>query len=276
MSNPNRWRECSRCGWLLAALVWLAAPASAHEFWIEPASFRPPVGKSVDIHLRVGQEFRGDAVIYLPETFVRFDAITARGKQRVTGIPGDDPAARLTPAEAGLMLIAYQSAPFELKLDGRAFENYLAMEGLNGILAFRKQRGKQDKPAHEIYSRFAKSLIAVGGRDDGLDARRPIGLRLELVPQTPPYRLKPNQPLEVQLLYESRPIADVQVMAFSKTQPKNRLLQRTDANGRSRFVLPHADVWLLSAVHMIPAPAGTQADWESFWASLTFDTRDPR
>jgi uncharacterized GH25 family protein len=80
----------------------------------------------------------------------------------------------------------------------------------------------------------------------------------------------------VQLLYESRPIADVQVMAFSKTQPKNKLLARTDSNGRARFVLPHADVWLLSAVHMIPAPTGTPADWESFWASLTFDTAERR
>jgi len=276
MSNLNKWRECSRSGWLLAALLWLVAPAAAHEFWIEPANFRPPVGKPLDVHLRVGQEFRGDAVIYLPETFVRFDTITARGKQSVTGIPGDDPAAHLIPAEPGLMLIAYQSTPFELKLDAGTFERYLAMEGLDGILAFRKQRGEQDKPAHEIYSRFAKSLIAVGGRDDGLDARRPIGLRLELVPQTPVYRLKRDQPLEVQLLYESRPIADVQVMAFSKTQPKNKLLQRTDAQGCARFVLPHADVWLLSAVHMISAPADTQAEWESFWASLTFDTADRR
>jgi len=276
MSNPNRWRECSRSGWLLAALLWLVAPASAHEFWIEPANFRPPVGKPLDVHLRVGQEFRGDAVIYLPETFVRFDTITARGKQSVTGIPGDDPAARLTPAEPGLMLIAFQSTPFELKLDAKTFERYLAMEGLDGILAFRKQRGEQDKPAHEIYSRFAKSLIAVGGRDGGLDARRPIGLRLELVPQAPVYRLKRDQPLEVQLLYESRPIANVQVMAFSKTQPKNKLLARTDAQGRARFVLPHGDVWLLSAVHMIPAPADTKADWESFWASLTFDTAERR
>lgn len=276
MDSKNVWRKCIRSGLLLTAFLWLAAPAAAHEFWIEPENFRPPVGKPVDVRLMIGQDFRGDSAIYLPEAFERFVTISARGQQKVSGLPGDDPAARLTPAEAGLMFIVYQSAHYELKMEAKAFDRYLAMEGLEGIRALRAQRGEQDKPSREIYSRFAKSLIAVGGRDDGLDARRPVGLRLEIVPLTPIYRLKPNQPLELQLLYENRPLANTQVLALSKTKPRMRLLQRTDANGRARIVLPHADVWLLSAVHMIPAANGAAADWESFWASLTFDTGSPR
>jgi uncharacterized GH25 family protein len=276
IDHTNRWRECSRFVLLLTALLGLTAPAAAHEFWIEPADFSPPVGKPLDVHVRVGQEFRGDSVIYLPDSFKRFVTVSARGSQAVAGLPGDDPAARLTPIEPGLMLIAYESTRYRTDLNGETFERYLAMEGLDDILAARRQRGEQGKPVHEVYSRFAKSLIAVGGRDEGLDARRPIGLRLELVPQAPLARLRRGQPLEVQLLYEGRPLADVQVMALSKTRSKDRLLQRTDASGRARFALPHADVWLLSAVHMIPAPAEAKADWESFWASLTLDTADRR
>jgi hypothetical protein len=30
-------------------------------------------------------------------------------------------------------------------------------------------------------------------------------------------------------------------------------------------------MWLIKAVHMIPAPAGTNAEWQSYWASLTFE-----
>jgi len=30
-------------------------------------------------------------------------------------------------------------------------------------------------------------------------------------------------------------------------------------------------VWLLSAVHMIDAPPGSGARWESLWSSLTFE-----
>lgn len=276
MDSKNVLRKCIRSGLFLTAFLWLMAPAAAHEFWIEPANFRPPAGKPVDVRLMVGQDFRGDSAIYLPEAFERFVTISARGQQKVSGLPGDDPAARLTPADAGLMFIVYQSAHYELKMEAKAFDRYLAMEGLEGIRALRAQRGEQDKPSHETYSRFAKSLIAVGGRDDGLDARRPVGLRLEIVPLTAIYRLKPNQPLELQLLYENRPLANTQVLALSKTKSGTRLLQRTDASGRARFVLPHADIWMLSAVHMIPAPDGVAADWESFWATLTFDTGSPR
>ncbi len=45
---------------------------------------------------------------------------------------------------------------------------------------------------------------------------------------------------------------------------------RTDVHGRVRLPLGGAGVWMVKAVHMIPAPPGSGADWESFWASLTF------
>ena len=269
-------RECSRFGLLLFALLGLVAPALAHEFWIEPANFRPPAGKPLDVNLLVGQEFRGDSMLYLPESFERFVTVTARGKQDVSGQPGDDPAAHLTPVDPGLLLVAYQSRRYSLDMDAVTFEKYLKKEGLNAISALRAQRKEHDKPVREVYSRFAKSLLAVDGRDDGLDASQPIGLRLEIVPQTRISQLNPGQGLEVQLLYENRPLANALLVAFSKKKLKTQLAQRTDAQGRARFVLPHADIWMLSAVHMIPAPADAKADWESFWASLSFETGERR
>ncbi len=270
------WRECSRFGLLLSALLGLAAPAAAHEFWIEPSNFRPPIGKPLDVRLLVGQEFRGDTMIYLPESFERFVTVTARGTQNVSGLPGDDPAARLTPVDPGLLLIAYQSTRYSLDIDAATFKTYLEKEGLDSVRALRAQRGEQDKPVREVYTRCAKSLLAVDGRDTGLDVKRPVGLHLEIVPLSDIYRLKRGQALEVQVLYENRPLAGAQLMAFSKKKPKDRLLQRTDAQGRARFVLPHADIWMLSAVHMIPAPADAKADWESFWASLSFASGERR
>jgi hypothetical protein len=45
---------------------------------------------------------------------------------------------------------------------------------------------------------------------------------------------------------------------------------RTDGRGRATLKLDRPGFWLVKAVHMIPAPADAGADWESFWASLTF------
>ena len=261
-------RECSRLIFLLSALGLFPA-VHAHEFWIEPSSFRPTASTAFDVHLRVGQEFRGDTMIYLPESFERFVWSNARGQKKVEGIPGDDPAARLTVNDPGLLLIAYQSTRYSVDMDAATFTQYLKKEGLDHLVP--AQRVNQ-KPVREVYRRCAKSLLAVGGRSDDFDFKKPVGMRLEILPLTPPYSLKKDQTIEVQLLYENRPLAGAQIMAMSKTKPKDHLLQRTDRNGRARFVLPHADVWLLNAVHMIPAPTDAKADWESFWASLSFAT----
>lgn len=268
MNRKSIARECSRFAFLLSALGLFVPAACAHEFWIEPSSFRPAAGAAFDVHLRVGQEFRGDAMIYLPESFERFVTLNARGQKKVEGIPGDDPAARLTITDPGLLLIAYQSTRYSLEMDAETFKQYINKEGLDHLVP--AQRGTKDKPVREVYRRCAKSLLAVGDRSDGLDFKKPLGLRLEIIPLTSVYPLNKDRTLEVQLLYENRPLAGAQIMAFSKTKPKNPLSQRTDRDGRARFVLPHADVWLLNAVHMIAAPAEAKADWESFWASLSF------
>lgn len=264
-------RECSRLLFLLSALVLLIPAAHAHEFWIEPSSFRPEAGASFDVHLRVGQEFRGDAMIYLPESFERFVTINVRGPKNVEGVPGDDPAARLTFTDPGLLLIAYQSTRYSVDMDTATFKQYLAKEGLEHLVPAQR---RSDQSIREIYRRCAKSLLAVGGHSESFDFKKPLGLRLEILPLTSPYSLKKGQALKVQLLYENRPLAGAQIMAMSKSKPKDQLLQRTDRAGRAQFVLPHADVWLLNAVHMIPAPADAdaKADWESFWASLSFAT----
>jgi len=52
------------------------------------------------------------------------------------------------------------------------------------------------------------------------------------------------------------------------------LRARSDQNGRATFAIDEAGPWLVKAVHMVPAAAGSNADWESFWASLTFEMRD--
>jgi len=261
---------------LLSALCLFTTAARAHEFWIEPSSFQPTADRPFDVNLRVGQEFNGDAMIYLPESFERFITVNARGSKNVEGVTGDDPAARLSVAESGLLWIAYQSTRYRVEMDTATFKHYLEKEGLDKLPALRARLHPAAKPVREVYRRCAKSLLAVGTKStpSAFDFKKPLGLRLEIVPLTTLYPLTPQQNVQVQLLYEGRPLAGAQMVAFSKTKPEVRLTQRTDKAGRVSFVLPHADIWLLNAVHIMPAPADAKADWESFWASLTFEIKN--
>jgi hypothetical protein len=291
-------RECIRTLSLLSALGWLT-PAQAHDFWIEPASFRPAVGTEVPLRLFVGQDFVGEPTVYLPDTFERYVVVGPDGERHIAGIPGDDPAGRFTVVRPGAHVVAYRSTLFTVTFDTPAeFEQYLEKEGLERVKTWRAKKAPTRQVIRENYSRSAKSLVLAGrpdahaesatatglmtgrtstasrasdsSRGPRLDpvADRVLGLRLELVAEKNP-ALTPRVPLR--LLYEGRPLADALVVAFNQAEPLKKLKARTDRDGRVQFDFNRRGVWLVTSVHMFPAPARAGADWESVWASLTFE-----
>ena len=74
--------------------------------------------------------------------------------------------------------------------------------------------------------------------------------------------------MPIRLLYQGRPLEGALVVAVPQDTRTPRQA-RTDRDGRVTLSL-YDGVWLIKAVHMVPAPAGSGADWESLWASLTF------
>jgi hypothetical protein len=52
--------------------------------------------------------------------------------------------------------------------------------------------------------------------------------------------------------------------------PGAKVSART-VGGRASLVLDRPGLWLVKVVHMVPAPEGSGAEWESLWASLTFE-----
>ncbi|HEY8849582.1 MAG TPA: DUF4198 domain-containing protein, partial [Thermoanaerobaculia bacterium] len=73
------------------------------------------------------------------------------------------------------------------------------------------------------------------------------------------------------VLFEGKPVANAFVTAIHRDDPAARVSARSDASGRVTLSLPRSGVWLVKSVQMIAAPAGSNADWESLWASLTFE-----
>ena len=252
---------------LIAALLAVAWPAAAHDFWIEPQAFRPKPGTAVPLRLFVGQDFKGDSVPYFPQKFERYIVAGPAGTQPIPGVLGDEPAGAVTPAAPGLYVIGLHTKPDSVSFDTPGeFEQYLLKEGLERNLALHQRRHKAGKKIEESYFRCAKSLIAAGTAGDGAD--RILGFPLELVAETSPYR---HPALRLRLLHEGKPLAGALVVAFNKAEPLAKLKGRTDDNGRVELTLPRSGVWLVTSVHMIPASFFSGYDWESLWASLTFE-----
>jgi uncharacterized GH25 family protein len=259
-------------GWLL---LWaLSAPALlAHNFWIEPTTFTPAPGQRLAVRLRVGVELQGDPVPRDPNLIKRFVAVGPSGEAPVPGVANTEPAGFEAFSAPGLYTIVYESGRSPVELDAAKFELYLKEEGLETVATARARQGKSASGAKEVFSRCAKALIAVGGGGTGPGFDRVFGQRLELVAEKNPYTLAEGGELPVRLLYEGKPLAGALVMALQRGRPDNlpnKVTARSDSKGRVLLKLDRPGFWLIKAVHMIPASADAGADWESFWASLTF------
>ncbi|MEW6268159.1 MAG: DUF4198 domain-containing protein [Thermodesulfobacteriota bacterium] len=254
------------CSVLLAA----AAGARAHDFWIEPSTFRPASGELVALRLRVGERLAGDPVPRSEEMIARFVAVGPDGVEaRIVGRDGSEPAGLTSLARPGLHVVGYRSRPSFIELEPAKFDSYLLAEGLERIRDLRVARGEASRPARERYSRCARALLAVGP-DAALQADAALGFTLELLAERNPYALEPGEELPLRLTYDGAPLEGALVVALSERRPEATVGARTDADGRVRLRLDAAGAWLAKAVHMVALPPGEDAEWESTWASLTF------
>ncbi|MCG6871591.1 MAG: DUF4198 domain-containing protein [Gammaproteobacteria bacterium] len=251
---------------LLVALL-VCQTCSAHEFWIEPSSYRPAPGDTLSLRLLVGVGVVGDALANIPEWYTRFEARGPEGPGKVEGDLGDEPAGRLRISAAGTWLVGYQSTIRRAEIPVAKFNTYLHDAGLDRIAKLRAERGHQQRVGREAYTRFAKTLVHTPGAPFNPEmAGARFGFELEIVPLADPRALEDGG-LPVQLLFRGAPLAGALVIALQKDR-KDRIEQRTDQQGRAVLALDGPGPWLLNAVHMLEVE-GTLADWESYWASLT-------
>ncbi len=257
---------------LLAALALAALPLRAHDFWIEPSTYRPAPGQRVTLRARVGMSFLGDPVPRDESLLVRFVAVASDGEQQpVPGVPGNDPAGIAQAPTSGSLLIAYQSRGSVAELTADKMALYADQEGVASQLPV----GWQRKPLlRDRFARSVKSLLVVAG-SGGAGYDQVVGLPLELVPLADPAALGAGGPLPLRLLWLGQPAADIQVTALSRLDPGRPIAARTNAAGEATLTLPRGGEWLVKAVKILPAAGEDGADFASVWAALTFAAGEP-
>jgi uncharacterized GH25 family protein len=264
----------SPIGILVLAIIGVShAPLSAHDLWLEPTNFYAVAGQVVGVRLRVGENFVGDPLPRVGALIDQFDVEDTAGRKPVGGRDGGDPAGFLRATTPGVLVVGYRSHPSAVELPAEKFNQYLKEEGLDAIAALRARRNETGAPAHELFSRCAKALLLAGPASEAQRDRQ-LGFTLELVAERNPYTVPAGEDLPVRLTYGNRPLASALVVAMNRLKPSEKLAARSDNQGRVRFRLSRGGMWLIKAVHMIQAPAGTRAQWVSFWASLTFQSPD--
>ena len=203
----------------------------------------------------------------------KFVLVGPLGERPVIGRDGMDPAGLLKLDAPGIWFVGYRSKPSSVELTPEKFEDYLRAEGLEHVIDERAAKQESKLPGRERYSRSVKSLLRGGTPASPAGYDKVLGLTLEFVLEADPVSAN-GKPLPMRLLKDGRPLPGALVVAYRKepggSAPGSEALRaRTDGNGR--VVVPMSDgVWLIKAVQMERAAAGSGADWESVWTSVTF------
>jgi uncharacterized GH25 family protein len=246
--------------------------AHGHDFWVEPAAFRLKPGASVAVELKVGSGSDVKTVARSPKRILRLEAVGRGGTRPIEGDAGDDPVGRFEPGEqGGDHLLVYRSNHAFIELEAAAFERYLDHEGLASIVARRREAGESEAPGRESYARSCKALVTVGTSDGTFD--RVLDLPLELVPVSDPRVSK--GPLRFRLLFRGRPLSGARVDLMTTNDLTRSRASRTTGDGTVEFPAPEPGIYLLATTHMVRAVPPVKGDWESHWATFTFEVTPP-
>ena len=258
-------------------LVFLSVPLLAHDLYFLPPSFRPKPGERVRIAFHNGDAFP-ESETHAPIVRIRdAQALSRTGSTPVTGLRerGKEVVGEAAFPGSGDILLAARTIPNFIQLEPDKFEAYVKEEGLDHVLKWRAEHGQSKSPGKERYSKYVKALLLAGPSNGYFS--HVVGFTIEIVPQANPSLLKPGASLPVQVLFRGKPIEGVAVETAVAPAAGGKtivtVVGKTDRDGRISLPIAHAGQWRIHTLLMERCAEPAAADWESFWATLTFDNR---
>jgi uncharacterized GH25 family protein len=227
----------------LVGLLLICSSAAAHDFWIQPDSYRCEPGISVPVTLQVGHGPSRQRSQLPLRRIARFAAVTPDG----TAVD----------LRGGLNLGASTE-------DG---EVRFQIPGTH-VIVLETDNHARTLDGLESYSRHSKALIQVGSAQS-VQATQPLGMVLEIVPDVNPYSAVGALPIHV--LFAGAPLAGARVELTNlehDAEPFETHL--TGSDGRASFAIPQSGKWLLNVIWQKRQASGQDTEFETYFSSLSF------
>jgi uncharacterized GH25 family protein len=268
-----------RAALILALVVCSASsPGAAHDFWLQPSEYRTKPELPISVTLQVGHgPFRQRSPIPA-RRIIRFQAVAPDGstldlhEQLQLGLAEEDGHFQL--GKPGIYVLVLQTDDrAQTHLPSIRFNDYLQVEGLTPALQQRERLQRMGADGSERYSRCAKSIVQVGssGRESPDHVKEPVGLPLEIVPETNPYSEPKAATLPVRVIYAGQPLPGALVKLTDLSHDASPFEVRlTDHNGRASFTMPSSGTWLLNVIWTKALPITAETDFETVFSSLSF------
>ena len=253
---------------LLTAVACAPSLAYAHDYWLQADKFHLTAGEELVVHLNLGEDLSlQEEKAHQAERTERFEL---RLKDDVRDLAAATPDghkpvfADTLPTEGAFLFTLVRSAA-QVELPAAEFAQYLEHEGLHGVHG---QRATE----RERYWRFLKLLGRVGPDNETDLHHRFTGAQFEIVLMQNPFTLTVGDEQIVQLLFDTKPLADATVFALHREADGalTKLSATTDSHGVARFTLAQPGMWLIRSVYLRPCKGCKDVDWESFWTAYSF------
>ena len=256
-------------------LIGLAGLLQAHDLYVMPSTFAPARGAIITVGFHVGDSFPESEVSGRVDRLRDPKLMWAGGSGAIGNlrVDGKRDVGDVEAGGDGESIAAVSTLPTLIKLPAAKFTEYLREEGLTETIGWREQHGESSKPGKERYSKYAKAIL-LSGKANGF-GNHAAGFVIEIIPEKDVYRLKAGASLPIQVLFRGKPAAGVQTESAwaSNGRSKSTVVGRTGADGRLEVPLPTAGLWRIHTIKMERCAEPTVADWESFWASTTFEVK---
>jgi hypothetical protein len=260
----------------MVMLMMAVGIAVAHDLFLKPVRYRIPENATVLVRVLNGT-FSSSENSISRDRLIDLSIVSPTGRSRLDTAEwraaGDTSTFRLRTGGAGTYVLGVSTRARTFELTGKQFNDYLASDGIPDVLAARRRDGELEKAVRERYGKHVKAIMQVGSSrsDDYLSA---LGYPAEIVPLVNPYSLRPGGTLRVRAIVDGAAAPNQLVVYGGRTTSGARIAQRnvrTGGDGTANIPLRMPGTWYVKFIHMTRQAAGGEADYESKWATLTFE-----
>ena len=268
----------------------------AHNTWLMPEHYQSPKPHIIKVSFVTSEHFPHNEYKTSPQRVAEWIVRCRDVQTKVEDftLADLDLSADVRLEREGTHVIAARLYPRYIEFEGSYFNEYLEDEHADDVLKLRQKEGAKPPTGKMFYTKLVKTFVQVGDHATD-DFDKPVGHVLEIIPLTNPCQWQVGDKVRVRVLLDSQPTEGIRVSSGHENMGEHTHRKSashdyvenvfTDAKGEAELTLSAEGRWFFRThfIRSVPSqPTGIsglgdmksedqqQADWESFWASITF------
>lgn len=256
--------------WLLTFAV---INVFGNEFWIQPTKFIYKRGETINIKFLLGENFQGENWADDKDNVERLnlyfdDVVDKKLCDDLSASKGD--SLQIAVLEEGTTMVTLQTKNSFIEVEAKKFNEFLEQYGFSDALEYRRLKGDTLKNGREFYQRSVKTIFQVGNKMTGAFKQK-TDLPLDIIPADNPYSVAKDGNFKVKLFFQGEKLKNAKVRVWHKLDEKvSHQDYVTDDDGEIKFFLATQGEWMVSCVEMVRLQTDPQAEWQTYWGSLTW------